>query len=46
MQMFELLNWHDTGILWHYNWVWLLLAFALGVWIGYSTCEPVKASGK
>jgi hypothetical protein len=44
--MFEFLNWHDTGILWHYNWPWFVLALALGAWTGYRTCEYTRSNDR
>lgn len=42
--MFEMFNWHDTWIVIQQNLLWILLAFGLGVWTGYRTCEPVIES--
>ncbi len=39
--MNEFFNWHNTAILFQYNWYWLLLAFALGAWNGYRSCQPL-----
>jgi hypothetical protein len=33
--MNEFFNWHDTGILLSHNWVWLLIALAIGCWVGF-----------
>ena len=40
--MNEFFNWHDVSILWHHNWLWFLLAFALGVWVGWRSSEPAN----
>lgn len=33
--MDEFFNWHDTMAMWSYHWLWLLIAFAIGLVIGY-----------
>ncbi len=33
--MNEFLNWNNTSILFTHNWVWLLIAFVIGVIVGY-----------
>ncbi len=38
--MYDLFNWHNSWILIQQNLLWILLAFALGAWTGYRTCEP------
>jgi hypothetical protein len=38
--MSEFFNWNDTSILWQFNWLYLLIAFALGLYTGWTTCEP------
>jgi hypothetical protein len=39
--MNEFFNWHDSWVLFEHNWIWLLLAFAIGGYIGWRTCEFV-----
>jgi hypothetical protein len=36
--MNELFNFHDTWIVAQANWVWLLIALGLGIWIGWISC--------
>jgi hypothetical protein len=33
--MNELFNWNDTSIVLQHNWIWLLIAFAIGTWVGF-----------
>lgn len=40
--MNEFFNWHDTLILWDHNWVWLLLAALIGIWVGWTTCDTSR----
>lgn len=42
--MNEFFNWHNTSILFQHNWVWLLLALAIGVWVGWRTCDTSTAA--
>lgn len=42
--MNEILNFKDSWILVQSNWIWVALAFALGVWVGYKYCLPGNAS--
>jgi hypothetical protein len=44
--MNEFMNWNDTSILLQYNWFWLAVAFALGAWIGFRTCQPAHYEDK
>ncbi len=37
--MNEFFNWHDFGFVVSNNILWLLLAFALGILIGWWTCD-------
>ncbi len=37
--MNEFFNWNDSWIIVQYNWIWMLLALALGVWVGWRTCD-------
>ncbi len=39
--MNEIFNWNDTWILIESNWLYLLVALALGAWTGFRTCEPI-----
>ena len=41
--MNEILNFKDSWILVQQNWIWLGLAFALGVWVGYKYSTPDNA---
>ncbi len=34
--MNEIFNWHDSWILVQHNWFWLLVAFAIGAWVGFT----------
>ena len=38
--MTEFFNFHESWILVQHNWLWLLLALALGIWVGFSTAKP------
>ena len=40
--MNEILNFKDSWIVVQYNWIWIILAFALGVAVGYKFCIPAK----
>ena len=42
--MTEFFNWNDTSILLQHNWLWLLLAFGIGVWVGlrYNTAPSAR----
>ena len=42
--MNEVLNFKDSWIMVQYNWIWFLLAFALGVAVGYKYCLPSKSA--
>jgi hypothetical protein len=37
--MNEFFNWHDFGYVISHNIWWLLLAFALGIFFGWRTCD-------
>jgi hypothetical protein len=37
--MNEFFNWNDTLIVFQHNWFWMLVAAAIGVWIGIVTCD-------
>lgn len=42
--MNEILNFKDSWIVVQNNWIWLALAFALGVAVGYKYCRPGKST--
>lgn len=42
--MTELFNFHDTWIVAQSNWVWLLLALGLGIWVGWTSCSEDKTA--
>jgi hypothetical protein len=35
--MTEFMNFHGSWILVQHNWIWVILALALGIWCGWST---------
>jgi hypothetical protein len=37
--MNEFFNWHDTWAVVQHNWYWMLLAAAIGAWVGWRTCD-------
>jgi hypothetical protein len=37
--MNEFFNWNDSWIIVQHNWVWMLVAAAIGVWVGWRTCD-------
>jgi hypothetical protein len=39
--MNEFFNWHDTSILFQNHWMWMLAALAIGIYVGWRTCENV-----
>jgi hypothetical protein len=39
--MNEFFNWHDFGIVISHNWIWLILAFLIGAFVAWRTCEQV-----
>lgn len=43
--MNEFFNWNGSWILVEHNWIWLLLALAIGCWVGWSTCDAPKGRG-
>jgi len=44
--MNELFNFHDTFFLVQGNWLWMLVAAGLGIWVGWVSCsgEPDKGA--
>jgi hypothetical protein len=38
--MTDFWNFHDSLSLVTHNWFWLLVALALGIVVGWKTCEP------
>lgn len=38
--MLEPFNFHDSWYLVQTNWVWLALALALGIWVGWRSNAP------
>jgi len=42
--MTDFWNFHDTLSLAAHNWFWLLVALALGVIVGWKTCERSDSS--
>lgn len=42
--MNELLNFHNTPFIFEHNWLWLLAAFVVGAWVGFTYCIPSKSS--
>jgi hypothetical protein len=40
--MNEFFNWHNSWILVQQNWFWLLVAFAIGAWVGFKNNTPEK----
>ncbi len=40
--MQDFFNWHDTWILLETHWVWMLAALAIGIYVGWRTCETVS----
>jgi uncharacterized membrane protein YfcA len=44
--MFEFFNWNDTGyVIWSNIW-WLILAAAIGIYIGWRTCDMSPNNNK
>ncbi|MFO1034849.1 MAG: hypothetical protein U1E15_12530 [Hyphomicrobiales bacterium] len=43
--MNEFFNWHDFGIVLSSNWIWLLLAAAIGIWRGWVSTAPAGENG-
>ena len=43
--MNEILNFKDSWILVQQNWIWLGVAFVLGLWVGFRFCLPDKTTG-
>lgn len=37
--MTEFFNFHDSWYVVQHNWVWILMALALGIWVGWRTSE-------
>ena len=35
-----LFNFHDTLIVAEANWVWLVVALGLGIWVGWKSAAP------
>jgi hypothetical protein len=42
--MENIFSFHDTWIIAEQNWWLLLVALALGIWVGWTTCEPGRSS--
>ncbi len=42
--MNELFNFKDSWILVEHNWWLMLLALALGIWVGWKTCSPDRST--
>jgi hypothetical protein len=42
--MNEFFNFNDSWILVQHNWLWIAVAFALGVYIGLTTSIPNRSS--
>jgi hypothetical protein len=40
--MEEFFNFKDSWILVGHNWIWLLIALALGIWVGWSSATPER----
>jgi hypothetical protein len=38
--MLEPFNFHDSWYLVETNWVWILVALALGIWVGWRSSAP------
>lgn len=36
----EFFNWTDTWFVVTSNWVWMLVALGLGIWVGWTTNTP------
>jgi len=35
--MIEVFNFHDTWFVVQANWVWIVVALGLGIWVGWAT---------
>ena len=44
--MGDFFNWHDTWILVEAHWIWMLVAAAIGCFVGWWTCETVTEGDK
>ncbi len=44
--MIEFLKFHDTLIVAQSNWFWLLVAFGLGIWVGWRSAGPDGADAR
>jgi hypothetical protein len=42
--MNEFFNWNDTWLVFQHNWVWMLIAAAIGIWVGWTTCDTSNSS--
>jgi hypothetical protein len=42
--MNEFFNFHNTYILFQHNWLWFVVAFALGVYVGLTTNVPNRST--
>ena len=42
--MSDFFNFHDTLIVVETNWFWLLVAFGLGIWVGWRSAVPEGAA--
>jgi hypothetical protein len=40
----EFWNFKDSAIIVSHHWPWMLLAFAIGVMVGWRSCEPANES--
>jgi hypothetical protein len=38
--MNDVFNFHDSWIVAEANWLWLLVALGLGIWVGWKTQRP------
>ncbi len=41
--MAEFFNWNDSWYLISSNWLWIVIALGLGVWVGWTTNTPDEA---
>ncbi len=41
--MNDFFNFHDTLIVAETNWFWLIVAFGLGIWVGWRSAGPEDA---
>ena len=40
--MNDLFSFHGTWVIVEQNWIWMIVALGLGIWVGWKTCAPAR----